>query len=120
MHAASHGVEFLLVDGGILQSRSSAIQIGHESRAAFSSLVFQNISIEQSHRCLAAPALPLAPWVMQYSIFAKSQQCLHTSQHQAPVLVLCLCSSMLINKVLDEKTTPEEGSFVLRGSQGRL
>ncbi len=54
------------MDGGILQSRSSAIQIGHESRAAFSSLVFQNISIEQSHRCLAAPSLPLAPFSMQH------------------------------------------------------
>ena len=49
--AESHGVEFLLVDGGILQSRSSAIQVGPVSRADFSSLVFQNISIEQSHRC---------------------------------------------------------------------
>lgn len=55
--AASHAVEFLLVDGGILQSRSSAIQIGHESKADFSSLVFQNISIEQSHRSvLTVPA----------------------------------------------------------------
>ena len=45
------------MDGGILQSRSSAIQIGHESRAAFSSLVFQNISIEQSHRWTERPFL---------------------------------------------------------------
>ena len=40
------------MDGGILQSRSSAIQIGHESKAMFSSLAFQNISIVQSHRCV--------------------------------------------------------------------
>ena len=53
MAAASRGMELLLVDGGILQSRSSAIQIGHESRAMFSSLAFQNISIVQSHRCAA-------------------------------------------------------------------
>ena len=50
MHAASNAVEFLLVDGGILQSRSAAIQIGPKSHANFGSLVFQNISIEQSHR----------------------------------------------------------------------
>ena len=53
------------MDGGILQSRSSAIQIGHESRAAFSSLVFQNISIEQSHRCIDAPSHPLAAATLQ-------------------------------------------------------
>ena len=50
VHAVSNAVEFILVDGGILQSRSSAIQIGPESHANFGSLVFQNISIEQSHR----------------------------------------------------------------------
>ena len=50
VHAVSNPVEFILVDGGILQSRSSAIQIGPESHANFGSLVFQNISIEQSHR----------------------------------------------------------------------
>ena len=39
------------MDGGVLQSRSAAIQIGGETRAAFSTLVFQNITIQQSHRC---------------------------------------------------------------------
>ena len=48
--AVGKPVEFVLVDGGTLQSRSAAISIGAESRAAFSTLVFQNLSIEASHR----------------------------------------------------------------------
>lgn len=53
MRAADKPVEFVLVDGGVLQSRSAAIQIGGETRGAFSTLVFQNITIQQSHRCVS-------------------------------------------------------------------
>ena len=65
MRAASNAVEFLLVDGGILQSRSAAIQIGPKSHANFGSLVFQNISIEQSHRW-ASPWNWLMPSLHKY------------------------------------------------------
>jgi hypothetical protein len=50
VRAVKKPVEFVLVDGGVLQSRSSAIQIGSESVAQFSTLVFQNITIQRSHR----------------------------------------------------------------------
>ncbi len=48
-------MEFVLVDGGLIQSKSVAIQIGDETRASMSTLVFQNITIQQSHR-RACPA----------------------------------------------------------------
>lgn len=83
MHAASNAVEFLLVDGGILQSRSAAIQIGPKSHANFGSLVFQNISIEQSHRW-ASPWNQLTPSLQQSHKKASKHrpkflqaQCLH-------------------------------------------
>ncbi|KAK9909603.1 hypothetical protein WJX75_004848 [Coccomyxa subellipsoidea] len=51
--AADKPIEFVLVDGGLIQSKSVAIQIGDETRAHMSTLVFQNITIQQSHRGLA-------------------------------------------------------------------
>ena len=58
MGAADKPVEFVLVDGGVLQSRSAAIQVGGETRGAFSTLVFQNITIRQSHRWAVRRLLP--------------------------------------------------------------
>ncbi len=48
--AADKPIEFVLVDGGVLQSKSVAIQIGDQTRAHMTTLVFQNITIQQSHR----------------------------------------------------------------------
>ena len=48
--AADKPIEFVLVDGGLIQSKSVAIQIGDETHAPMSTLVFQNITIQQSHR----------------------------------------------------------------------
>ena len=46
------------MDGGLIQSKSVAIQIGDETRAPMSTLVFQNITIQQSHRCACSAFHP--------------------------------------------------------------
>ncbi|BDA42853.1 probable polygalacturonase [Coccomyxa sp. Obi] len=51
--AVDKPIEFVLVDGGLFQSKSVAIQIGDQTRAHMTTLVFQNVTIQQSHRGLA-------------------------------------------------------------------
>lgn len=48
--AVDKPIEFVLVDGGLIQSKSVAIQIGDQTRAPMTTLVFQNVTIQQSHR----------------------------------------------------------------------
>lgn len=76
----------MLVDGGLLQSKSTAIQIGDEMHAQMSTLVFQNITIQRSHRSahmlqltavassVFIPHLVAAVFAFHARAFARSQE----------------------------------------------